>query len=148
MASAAARPASIAVQTAAVIEVAGQKVWAYWVIAKAQTGAANAPAAKQALELAKQAAAAALTLQEKDNCYDSLSVAQAEAGDFAGAFESAGAMADARQKARTWNSVAQAQAKAGGIGNLKSWVETLTEPRDVVNACLGAVKGLQGQEEK
>jgi hypothetical protein len=50
------------------------------------------------------------------------------------------------RKANAYGEIAQAHAKTGGVEAVKGWIDKLTEPDEVVNACLGAVRGLLGEE--
>jgi len=72
---------------------------------------------------------------------------QARGGDFAGALQTAQRIEANSGKAKAYHRIAGAQVRAGEVDNVKAWVATLKEPAEAVKACLGAVKGLTGEEE-
>jgi tetratricopeptide (TPR) repeat protein len=144
----------LANQAAAAIEDGEWKAQAYCAIAQVQAKAGEIVGCKGAIELAKQVAAGIedviegdmLRTGRKEWTFAEIAGAQARTGDFAGAMVTAAALNEGSCKARAYGLIAQAQARAGQADSLRAWVQTLKEPRDVVEVCLGAVRGLLGEE--
>jgi len=137
----------LAKQAAAAIRDAGWKAQAYCSIAEAQAKVGNIVASKDTFELATRAAAGIADVGWKASTFLEILQAQARAGDYEGAMGTAAHINGAWNKAAIYEDIAQAQARAGEVEAVKGWIEKLTEPAEVVNACLGAVRGLLGEED-
>jgi len=139
---------SSALATAAGIRDPIGRVRAHCLVANAQAKTGNAVGANEAIELAKQAAAVYKEGWVNPWIHAEIADAQARAGDFAGALRKVREIEQAWAKNLAYAYIAEAQARTGEVKQVRAWAETLTEPREVVSACLGAVKGLQGEEDE
>jgi hypothetical protein len=124
-------------------------------MAEVQIEAGSTASAKEAIELAQQAALGIENASDKEWRYYCIAEAHATVGDrgasreaFELAKQAAAAIEDALEKRWAYGRIAQAQARAGEVETVRGWVEKLTEPEEVVDACLGAVRGLLGEEEE
>jgi hypothetical protein len=134
-------------QDAAGIRGALEKAIAHYLIAEAEAKLGNTAASQKSFELAKQAAATVAEEGWRAQVCAGIVGAQVRTGDFAGAVRSAAGIGEAWWRNWAYATIAQAQVRAGEVAGVKAWVETLTVPQEVVEACLGAVKGLRGQDE-
>jgi hypothetical protein len=116
-------------------------------IAYAHAEAGNTGACMDAIELAKQAAAVFEEPPLKAWASGMITREQAHAGDFAGAMRTAAGIPRAEGKVLACCSIAEEQAKAGGIGAGKAAVQlaeeaakAITEPSSKVRAHLSIAK--------
>jgi hypothetical protein len=139
---------SAAMDTVAAMEHGWAKVCGYWYIAHAQLKAGNTESFEQTVELGQQAEAEIQEATSQVETCSSTDEAESEAKDSAGAMATAPSSYDPLHKAWAYEQIAIVLTGAGEVENVKAWVETLTDPSEVVSACLGAVKGLQGEEDE
>jgi tetratricopeptide (TPR) repeat protein len=135
-----------AMDTVAAVEHGWAKVYGYWYIAHAQLKAGNTESFEQAVALGQQAEAEIQEATSQVETCSGTEAAQTEADDSASEAATPPSIDNPLYKAWAYEEMAAAWAEADELENLRSWVKTLTEPREVVSACLGAVKGLQGEE--